>query len=265
MDPVGEQLRQAREAQGLSLGDIAAVTKISVAALTALERGDVLRLPGGIFGRSFVRAYAIQVGLDPDAITKGFAAAVAEAERDSARKRVRSTITPDDREFAERQRRAIALLRRIVIVVAALSVALLLWQMWAWLGNRGATEPGPTPPPVPVDSRPPETLPGAAPAVALPDPPAPPGRTTGLAVTLRADAACWTKVTADGLVVFQRLLSPGEQQDFKAARELVLDVGSAGAVTWTINGRPARAIGEVGAHRVVRVTLDNVEVYLREG
>lgn len=66
MTDFGGKLRQAREGRGISLRQIAATTKISVAALEALERNDVSKLPGGIFSRSFVRSYAIEVGLDPE-------------------------------------------------------------------------------------------------------------------------------------------------------------------------------------------------------
>jgi cytoskeleton protein RodZ len=63
---VGAYLREARERAGISVRAVATATKISVPTLEALERDDVSRLPGGIFVRSFVRAYAREVGLDPD-------------------------------------------------------------------------------------------------------------------------------------------------------------------------------------------------------
>src|SRR3954471_24688385 len=62
----GARLRAARERRGLSLRVIADATKISVRALEALERNDISQLPGGIFSRAFVRAYALEVGLDPE-------------------------------------------------------------------------------------------------------------------------------------------------------------------------------------------------------
>jgi cytoskeletal protein RodZ len=62
----GAMLRDARERQGLSLRGIADATKISVRALESLERNDISQLPGGIFSRAFVRAYALEVGLDPE-------------------------------------------------------------------------------------------------------------------------------------------------------------------------------------------------------
>ena len=66
MQDFGGKLREAREGRGISLRQIATSTKISVAALEALERNDVSKLPGGVFSRAFVRSYASEVGLDPD-------------------------------------------------------------------------------------------------------------------------------------------------------------------------------------------------------
>src|ERR1700716_3241825 len=70
----GQMLRDARERRGVSLRQIANATKISVGVLEALERNDIARLPGGIFGRAFVRSYAIEVGLDPEATIQEFVA-----------------------------------------------------------------------------------------------------------------------------------------------------------------------------------------------
>src|SRR6478752_3991494 len=69
---LGQMLRDARERRGVSLRQIATATKISVSVLDALERNDISKLPGGIFGRAFVRSYASEVGLDPEATIQEF-------------------------------------------------------------------------------------------------------------------------------------------------------------------------------------------------
>ena len=70
----GRSLREARERRGISLRQIANATKIGMSALEALERNDISRLPGGIFSRAFVRSYALEVGLDPEATLQEFIA-----------------------------------------------------------------------------------------------------------------------------------------------------------------------------------------------
>jgi cytoskeleton protein RodZ len=61
----GEYLRGHREQRRLSVADVAHRTKLPVSRLEALERGDVARLPAGIYGRALVTAYASTIGLDP--------------------------------------------------------------------------------------------------------------------------------------------------------------------------------------------------------
>jgi cytoskeleton protein RodZ len=61
---IGEQLRLAREERGIPLREVSDQTRISVRYLEAIESDDFNRLPGGIFNRSFVKAYARYVGYD---------------------------------------------------------------------------------------------------------------------------------------------------------------------------------------------------------
>jgi cytoskeleton protein RodZ len=68
----GAFLKDARERAGIDLRTIANTTKISMPSLEALERNEVARLPGGIFLRAFVRAYAREVGLDPETTVSRF-------------------------------------------------------------------------------------------------------------------------------------------------------------------------------------------------
>ena len=56
-------LKAARERRGLSLNDIAEVTKVCVSHFVALERNDLRRWPKGIFRRAFFRGYVERIGL----------------------------------------------------------------------------------------------------------------------------------------------------------------------------------------------------------
>src|SRR6185503_16032268 len=61
---IGEKLRLAREECGISLRDISDQTRISMRYLEAIETDDYKRLPGGIFNKSFIKAYARYIGYD---------------------------------------------------------------------------------------------------------------------------------------------------------------------------------------------------------
>ncbi|MGH9143288.1 MAG: helix-turn-helix domain-containing protein [Vicinamibacterales bacterium] len=67
-------MRNERERRQISLSSISANTKISASLFAALERGDVSRWPSGIFRRSFIRAYALAIGLDPEETAREFQA-----------------------------------------------------------------------------------------------------------------------------------------------------------------------------------------------
>lgn len=60
----GARLVRGREQRQRSLQEIAETTKIAIQQLRSLERGDLHRLPGGIYRRAIVRQYAAAVGLN---------------------------------------------------------------------------------------------------------------------------------------------------------------------------------------------------------
>ncbi len=69
---IGEQLRLAREERGIALREISNQTRISMRYLEAIETNDYKRLPGGIFNRSFVKAYARCVDFDEKQAVEGY-------------------------------------------------------------------------------------------------------------------------------------------------------------------------------------------------
>src|SRR4030095_7447801 len=68
----GTRLRLQREEQQIPLATIAEQTKIKLSLLEGLERDDVGRWPTGLFRRSYFRAYASAIGLDPDRMLREF-------------------------------------------------------------------------------------------------------------------------------------------------------------------------------------------------
>jgi cytoskeleton protein RodZ len=78
MGGFGERLRREREKRGVSLEEIAGSTKIGTRSLRALEEDAFDSLPGGIFNRGFVRAYARTLGLDEERYLSDFSAAYEE-------------------------------------------------------------------------------------------------------------------------------------------------------------------------------------------
>jgi cytoskeletal protein RodZ len=65
VNPFFQQLKQAREAKGISLAQISDITRIAENYLDAIEEGNISILPQA-YVRAFIREYASVVGLDPD-------------------------------------------------------------------------------------------------------------------------------------------------------------------------------------------------------
>ncbi len=69
---LGPFLRREREERGFSLGYVANQTRIQTFYLERIEGGEFHRLPAGQIGCGFVRAYAVAIGVDPDAAALQF-------------------------------------------------------------------------------------------------------------------------------------------------------------------------------------------------
>src|ERR1019366_8301347 len=82
MGAFGERLRREREMRDISLDEIAAVTKIGTRLLRALEDEQFDLLPGGIFNKGYVRAYAKYVGIDEEKAVADYLQAAHEAAPD---------------------------------------------------------------------------------------------------------------------------------------------------------------------------------------
>src|SRR6266576_620604 len=80
MASFGDRLKKEREQKGITLDDIALTTKIGTRLLRALEEEKFDQLPGGIFNKGFVRAYARHVGIDEDQAIADYMTAVGAVE-----------------------------------------------------------------------------------------------------------------------------------------------------------------------------------------
>jgi transcriptional regulator with XRE-family HTH domain len=81
----GPNLRRLRVQRGISLESIAAATKVNTDLWAGLERNDFSRWPAGIYARAYVRAYALEVGVDPDATVDEFCRLFPHGDRRAVR------------------------------------------------------------------------------------------------------------------------------------------------------------------------------------
>ena len=252
---LGQMLRDARERRGVSLRQIANATKISVGVLEALERNDISKLPGGIFGRAFVRSYAVEVGLDPEATIQVF---IAQFPNDSVIAGHPTSDRVEDNVAVESDRQTAGTFLWLVAIAVPIAAGLLYF---ATLGRRVSTEPAPPPA---VVARAPEPPPAAPPPPAASVAPAPAAASGDqLTIAMTATRPCWVSATVDGQKAIERLLQAGEQQTVTVRREMVLTAGDASAIALQFNGADARTLGKAGEVVTARFNLTNYKAYLQ--
>ena len=250
MASVGGQLQQARQRAGLSIQELSARTKIAVRILEAIERDDFSRLPGGIFTRGFLSAYAREVDVDPAAVLAEYAAAYAPPPEPplTPPAPVPPTVA-DSRWFGAS--------------LQALTVAALIAFLYLLSGtpDEPAGEPGSL-----------ATAGGDAPAgpsaeavaaslvVDAPAPSAGP-----FTLEIRPTGVVWVEATADGRRALYRLVEGGEVVTIEARGAIDVRVGDAGVFRYSIDGRPGRSLGGPGEVRDVRFTRDTSPEFLAGG
>jgi cytoskeletal protein RodZ len=268
---VGERLREARERQKVSLHAIAEKTNISVRFLDAIEKNQFDKLPGGIFTRGFIRSYAAQVGLDPDAT-------VAQLLSDEPTQRDDDIDEAPARTQGDGPTAGTLLLAFVGFLVVALVLVYVLKPGWLGLGpatapptESVATEAPAAPTPLASDA-PTSSAPVAGTAVTPPASAAVPAATTStppapaatqesvpeaprspLHLVVAPSGRCWVQVTADGQMRVAREVTAGERITVDAAERLQVVVGDAGNFAYELNGRPGKSLGARG--QVARATI----------
>ena len=81
---VGSRLEQARVAAGLSLDDLAQISKLRASIVRAMEAGDFSHCGGLVYARGQLRALAPVLNLDPDALISEFGLEVQDGLHGSA-------------------------------------------------------------------------------------------------------------------------------------------------------------------------------------
>ena len=278
---LGEELRDARLALGLTVDDLAASLRIRRVYLVALEEGRVRDLPAPAYALGFGRSYSAALGLDADEFVRRF--------RDSggpAAPRKTDLVFPEP--VPERGVPAGA----VILVGAVLALgAYVGWYQWSGGGGRtvDAVPPLParlepatregsppeTPPPVAVLPAPPVAgavagapRPGASPAAVPPaatiaDAPAPPRPEEPGRIVLRAKAETWVQVRdrPGGPILVNRVLRPGETWAAPAGDGLLLSTGNALGLEILVDGQPAPGLtGNQAVRRDVPLDPDRLKV-----
>jgi cytoskeleton protein RodZ len=262
MSDFGGKLRLARERRGLSLRQIAASTKIPIAALEALERNDMSKLPGGIFSKAFVRSYALEVGLDPDETSREFLDRFHGGHVAPVAAPV--VVSDEDSKFETQQRIAGVVLKLALISVPLIGVVL-YFTMRSRPADRIVRPQMSTSAPPPVESRAPlsaQATPSSTVRAVPTPPPAAAVAPRVMTLELHPTGDCWIKLSVDGRPVLSRLMHAGEKDVRQIHEVVVIEAGDAGALAFSVDGRPGKSLGQTGQVRTARITRETLAQFL---
>jgi len=246
LDPAA-RLREAREAKGLSLRQVAEATKLSVRALESLERDRVSELPEGIYRRSIVRAVAREVGLNPEQVLAQFAA-----------------LHPDDLPAPDRvvvvEEKAARSSHKLIAFVSAVLPVIAGAAYFAMPITRPPSVERPQPVTVAAHRIQPasgEIVPvGGFSETPLATRPVP------VVVTLTISSRCQLRIVADGNEILGRTMEQGETVPIELGDELLLLGDNASAVQFSINGQAGRLFGKPGDVLSARIGRDDYQDFL---
>ncbi|MGF7236079.1 MAG: helix-turn-helix domain-containing protein [Frankia sp.] len=243
---IGRTLSASREEQGLEVSDISARTRIRATLIRQIEADDYSGCGGAVYARGHIRSIARALSLDADPL-------VAQFDREQGRITPQPTpmVGVERDPIAARDLRARRGPRWVPAMVVSLVVvfALALVALITGTGSSASSKPPAAPKRV----------------VAAPTHPATatPKRTAGSApvafsgvdvrVAIQRDPSWLSVRDSTHRVLLQQVLQPGEVRDFKAAQQIQLVLGNAGAVSMTCNGHDFGSAGATG--QVVNVTF----------
>ncbi len=240
---VGARLRAAREAQGLSLPEVAARTRVTQRFLEALENDRLDLLPSPTYASGFARAYARAVGLDQAEIGRAIRGELASGAMPIRHHHIEEIADP-----------ARGPSRGLVIVAAGVALAVLvLGVLWLTTGMFRGTSEAPAEQVVAASS--------PVPAARVAPTPTPVGK-----VVLTARSDVWMRIyDAAGQTLFLGTKKPGETFEVPPnANGPMINVGRPDQLTITVDGREVPPLGD-GKRAIKDVGISATALAARAG
>ena len=262
----GAALKRAREAQGISIGDMAARSRLSVQQVRALESERTAELPEPVYVRAFIRGVASVLGLEPDPLVADYTARYGAAS---------VGVLPDHDPAKETVVRASGRrtgLKAAVVAIAAVLVCAAGWYAWSSMSDGAETQPAAETPvvdaPESVEAAQEKTAAeqaaaekaaaekaaaekaaaekAAAEKAAAEKAAAEKARAQSQAaatgerrVTLSTSGACWVQILLpNGRSFFAKEMAEGGSETLNVPVGARVTVGNASVMTLTVDGRP---------------------------
>jgi len=249
MDSVFQELKQAREAKSLSIGDVSDATLINAHFLEAIEQGNITILPQP-YVRAFIREYAGFVGLDPVEIMRRYdqmkdaLESPPEAEGPPA---IHPAPPPEEKKSPDQPTAASAapvtptIARFALPAILILTLGIVVWNLTRSKapGVSEKTPPANTIQESVIDSTAKQTVAGQKSATLIsPD-----------SLTLHATISdtVWVQIVIDNMEPQQYMFRPGRKITWKAKENFRLTTGNAGTIDLVLNDKHLGPVGKRGA------------------
>jgi cytoskeleton protein RodZ len=278
---VGAYLRDLRKEQGTTIDEVANQIFIRPALVAAIEAGDWESLPEPVFVQGFIRRYADYLGLDGREISKQFeptpvavlpdpvlaTSSTVEGvvkQQDKYGLKVLSKAEPAPSNGTRTTSPSPTPNRNWLFGLVGLAAVL---GLIAWFATRPAPQSSTATSETETET--PEAASDDADAIATPDDEeetatepvtdeaaeaATPADDVTFAVNLEQDA--WMRVTVDGEVAYEGILSAGSQETWTGENEIRITAGNSGGVLFSFNGSEEQPLGQPGAVRNLTLTPD---------
>lgn len=230
---IGATLRAAREQLRISVEEAAWRTRVKPDYLRALEDERFSEIGHHAIARRHLHIYARYLGLDADALAADYRRRFENSEPspiERLNEQVKEARKPQKPKWL-----IAALLSSAVLIAASLTGVV------RGPGPR-TTSAGGTLATLPPSLQAPN--PSPAPAVQAPVPPGSP-----VTIAVAAGGRSWVRITVDGEVAFEGILTAGMSKAFDGTQRVDVVVGNTRAIRLTVNGKEVVPTGSGGVYR----------------
>jgi transcriptional regulator with XRE-family HTH domain len=223
----GERLKRERELRDVTVDEICSATRIAPKFLEALENEQWQKLPGGVFGRGFVRSIARYLGLSEENLLSEYDLARVETSTPAP-------LKPEDR--IPSPPKWIPVLAVIVLISALVGMVFGGRYAWMWYAAHRAAKK-------------------ASAVVSIPSATA---SQAGLQLSITAFAAARVQVIADGSMVYDAELPSGHNVHFPANGKFAVTAADFSALLLRLNGQTVTPTGMRASSGTILLTAKDL-------
>jgi len=234
----GAKLRQQREQRGVSLDEISNTTKISTRMLQALEEDHFEQLPGGIFNKGFIRAYARVVGMDEDEVIADYLAAISPPDPEA--KAAPEQRAPDLRISEVKQPTSHLPWEVFAVVLLIAAIGFAGWGLHSRERERSNAPAAEQPSPTPATSTPVAPVPAAVSVKTAPPTP------SALTLRIGIEDDCWVSIKTDGREILRDTVAAPAVKTVHAEKQIIVRAGDISALNFEFNGKKLPPQGDEG-------------------